>query len=76
VIENSVASDTEARVPLGSCTTPSRPRSSCSPWCDVRVDVSAVFQAANVHGGLEHALRDALDSYWERLVVKQLPAGR
>jgi hypothetical protein len=36
---------------------------------DVRLEVSAVFQAAQTNAGLGHAIRHGLHSYWAKLVL-------
>jgi AcrR family transcriptional regulator len=61
----------EARVPLGTLhyVFPSKELLITAVIQDVREEVSAVFKAAEIDVGLDHAIRRGLESYWEQLVV-------
>jgi len=62
---------TEAGVSIGTLyyIFPAKEQMITAVLEDVREEVSAVFQAAETHAGLEHALRHGLDNYWKQLVV-------
>ena len=63
----------EAGVPLGTLhyVFPSKERLITAVVEDIRDEVSAVFQSAEVDAGLEHAIRHGVENYWQQLVVGQ-----
>ena len=62
---------TEAQVSLGTLyyIFPAREQMITAVLEDVREEVSAVFEAADVGAGLGQAIRHGLESYWKQLVV-------
>ena len=62
---------TEARVSIGTLyyVFPTKEQLITAVIEDVTEEVSAVFRAATTDAGLDHAIRNGLDSYWEQLVV-------
>lgn len=63
----------EAGVPLGTLhyVFPSKEQLIIAVLDDIHDEVSAVFRSAEIHAGLEHAIRDGVESYWQRLVLNQ-----
>src|SRR5215204_4913433 len=63
----------EARVPLGTLhyVFPTKDQLLSAVVEDIRDEVSAVFRSAEIDGGLEHAIRQGVENYWQRLVVNQ-----
>ena len=61
----------EAEVPLGTLhyVFPSKEQLITAVLEDITEEVSAVFRAAEVDAGLEHAIRHGLENYWKQLVV-------
>jgi len=61
----------EAQVSLGTLyyIFPAKEQMITAVLEDVREEVAAVFEAADVDAGLGHAIRHALESYWKQLVV-------
>ena len=61
----------EAQVPLGTLyyIFPTKEQVITAVLEDAQDEVSAVFKAAPTRGGLDHALRGALDSYWKQMIV-------
>jgi AcrR family transcriptional regulator len=61
----------EARVSIGTVyyVFPTKEELITAVIEDVTEEVSAVFRAAKTDAGLDHAIRNGLDSYWEQLVV-------
>ena len=63
----------EAGVPLGTLhyVFPTKEQRITAVVEDIRDEVSAVFQSAEVDAGLEHAIRHGVENYWQRLVLSQ-----
>ena len=63
----------EAGVPLGTLhyVFPTKEQLITAVVEDIRDEVSAVFQSAEIDAGLEHAIRHGVENYWQRLVVSQ-----
>ena len=62
---------TEAQVSVGTLyyIFPAKEQMITAVLEDVREEVSAVFEAADVGAGLGQAIRHGLESYWKKLVV-------
>jgi AcrR family transcriptional regulator len=62
---------TEAHVSLGTLyyIFPAKEQMITAVLEDVREEVSAVFEAADVDAGLGQAIRHGLESYWKQLVI-------
>ena len=63
----------EAGVPLGTLhyVFPTKQQLITAVVEDIRDEVSAVFQSAEIDAGLEHAIRHGVENYWQRLVLSQ-----
>lgn len=61
----------EGQVPLGTLhyIFPAKEEMITAVLEDIRQEVSAVFQAAEIDAGLDHAIRHGLDNYWKQLVL-------
>ncbi len=63
----------EAEVPLGTLhyVFATKEQLITAVVEDIRNEVFAVFQSAEVDAGLEHAIRHGVENYWQQLVVNQ-----